>query len=235
MNLYLYCLGRNLVRTSLNAVIGVAGAKPYLLTCGSITAVVSDFAGDRVPVSRAEVFAHTRVVDTILTAATPLPFRFGTVVRRERLESYIEFRKDALHAQLDRVQGCVEMSVKILRDTGQATSHPAEEQEPAPAPGPGTAFLEAKRRESLGRARQKQQAEKVAAWLAGEMGTVVQESTVHVQPTEALVVAAAYLVERERLKEYRKHLQGVLREAPADLRFLASGPWPPYSFSEPKA
>ena len=239
MNLYLYCLGKNLDAAVLINVTGLADAEPHLLTCDDITAVVSDFVGNRVPVSRTNVFAHTRVIDAILAQTTPLPFRFGTVVSQERLKSYLDSQRDNLYAMLDRVAGCVEMSVKVLWNPRQAQSdavegnqiHDAQNQEATPAIGPGTSFLEAKRRESLRHERQKHQANEIAAWIAGQVGTVVQESMVRVQPTEGLVMAAAYLVERERLKEYRECLDRV-REARADLGFLASGPWPPYSFSE---
>jgi hypothetical protein len=44
-------------------------------------------------------------------------------------------------------------------------------------------------------------------------------------------VRAAHLVERERVVAYRERLRSLGAER-VGLRFLTSGPWPPYSFSD---
>jgi hypothetical protein len=50
-----------------------------------------------------------------------------------------------------------------------------------------------------------------------------------VRPQEALVVTAAYLVERVRLDEHRNQLHEAQIER-REIHFLTSGPWSPYSF-----
>jgi hypothetical protein len=166
---------------------------------------------------------------------TPLPFRFGTVVHEARLRSYVDSQAVSLKAQLERVRGCVEMSVKVIWNREAAKQEAGEQEATANTTGPlmkgsGTAFLKAKRREILGDEALKRRAEELAAWLAESLKDVVRDCVVSVQPKEALVVAAAHLVERERLKEYR----AALRRAQArhvELHFLTSGAWPPYSFT----
>ncbi|HEX3559970.1 MAG TPA: GvpL/GvpF family gas vesicle protein [Pyrinomonadaceae bacterium] len=96
--------------------------------------------------------------------------------------------------------------------------------------GSGTAFLLAKRREILGDEASRRRAEEVAAWLASRVSDSVRESSLRVGPSESLVVRAAHLVERARLEEYRARVRELTDER-ADLHFLTSGPWPPYSFS----
>jgi hypothetical protein len=97
--------------------------------------------------------------------------------------------------------------------------------------GRGTAFLLAKRREVLGDEARRRDAEEVAAWLASRVSGLVRESSARVHSAEALFVRASHLVERARLEEYRSRVRGLTAER-ADLHFLASGPWPPYSFSD---
>ena len=97
--------------------------------------------------------------------------------------------------------------------------------------GRGTAFLLAKRREVLGDEALRRRAEEVAAWLASRVSGLVRESSARVHPSEALFVRAAHLVERARLEEYRARVRELTAER-ADLHFLSSGPWPPYSFSD---
>lgn len=115
MNVYAYCLSDEVAADAPEAVTGVGGATTRLLWgSGGIAAVVSDFDGDAVGVTRANVLAHERVVGAVLARATPLPFRFGTVVTEERLMSYVAAQGEALRAQLEFVRGCVEMSVKVI-------------------------------------------------------------------------------------------------------------------------
>src|SRR5205823_5101757 len=114
MNLYAYCLSDEVTDNTIKSEIGMAGAKPRLIRCGEIAAVVSEFDDEQVNVTRENVLAHERVVRRVLSETTPLPFRFGTVVTEAQLQSYLDSQRDSLKAQLERVRGCVEMSVKVI-------------------------------------------------------------------------------------------------------------------------
>ncbi|MGB7925428.1 MAG: GvpL/GvpF family gas vesicle protein [Pyrinomonadaceae bacterium] len=242
MNFYAYCLNDEVTGEMIEGVAGVAGV-PRVVRYGEIAAVVSRFEGESVEVTRENVFAHERVIGHVLTHTTPLPFRFGTVTSAARLESYVESQRESLRAQLASVRGCVEMSVKVIwnaeavhveatggASAGAGRDAPGDDESGALEPGRGTAFLIAKRREILGDERLKARAEEVAAWLSGRLGEAAREMNVNVRPVETPVVAAALLVERARLEEYQERLRAARRER-ADLHFLTSGPWPPYSFS----
>jgi hypothetical protein len=49
-------------------------------------------------------------------------------------------------------------------------------------------------------------------------------------PSEQL--RAAYLVDRDRVDEFVRAV-AALQQRRSDLRLLCTGPWPPYSFTEP--
>jgi hypothetical protein len=236
MTLYAYCLGDEVSGGMLEDVAGVGGARPRLLTCGDIALVVSDYQGERVAVEREQVFAHERVIRRVLRQATPLPFRFGTLAAAAELEAYVETRRDALMKSLERVRGSVEMSVKIIWDAEQLKreSLRADEREDRqgarPSLGEGASYLEARRREILGDQLLKERAEELAAWLTERVAGEAVEQEVEARPGESLVVRAAFLVRRERLDEYQAGVEKARAERPG-LRFLTSGPWPPYSFS----
>jgi hypothetical protein len=239
MSLYAYCLCEELLMNALGAVTGVGDGVPRLLPCGRVVAVVSELSSESVAVTRAHVLAHERVVGRVLTETTPLPFRFGAVTGEERLRSYVAAHEPDLRAQFARVRGCVEMNVKVIwpPESDGPVSAPPGSVEPSAglvdnsAAGVGTAFLAAKRRALLGAEAQRGRAAEFEHWLAGRLGEVVRETRVSVRPAAALVVAAAHLVERGRLAEYRARVREVLTERAA-LHFLTSGPWPPYSFTE---
>lgn len=247
MSLYAYCLSDEVTAQTLEAVRGLAGATPILIKHEGLAAVVSEYEDDAVSVTRENVLAHERVVQQVLAQATPLPFRFGTLVSEARLRNYLTTQKAAIESQLARVRGCVEMSVKVIwgtetfnsqtsgqdlrvRDELQGAEEGASDEGVGKTSGAGTAYLEKKKREMVGDELLKERAEEFAGWLAERLKIVIRESVVSVRPKEMLVVAAAYLVERERLEEYRERLRRT-RDERSEIHFLTSGPWPPYSFS----
>ena len=209
---------------------GVGGAAVRLMSLtGRLSAVVSA-AAEPVAVTEENLLAHNRVNAAALAAATPLPFRFGTRAAPERRAEYAASNEAALAEALARVRGRVEMGVKLMPKASEAAGAEGGSEAEA-AVGRGTAFLLKKRREILGGEEMKLRAEGFAAWLAEGVAGLARESAVRVNPSEAIVVRAAHLVERGSVEEYRRRLRG-LRAARPDLRLLASGPWPPYSFGE---
>ncbi len=225
MNLYVYCLSDEVEAGAVEGLVGVAGARPRLVERAGINAVVSEFGEERVGVTRENVLAHERVVRRVLALTTPLPFRFGTIVSEARLESYLDAGQAKLKVQLARVRGAVEMSVKIIWNEGRAAGEEGES-----VGGSGTAFLLRKRRELLGEGEAEGRAAEVEAWLGRAVEGLVRDSSVRLQPSEGLLLAAAHLVERARLADYRAALGRAKAERP-EIHFLTSGAWPPYSFS----
>jgi hypothetical protein len=242
MRLYAYCLGDCITVEALEGARGVEDAAVRVLLCGGLAAVVSEFGGERIGVTRENVFAHNRVNARVLAHTTPLPFRFGTLADEARLKGYVSANVGALRESLGRVRGCVEMGVKIIRDVdaqerGADTTSGADEEAAARVEegvGGGTKFLRAKRRELLGDEARRRGAEAIAELLGERVADLVRESAVQLNASGALAVRAAHLVERERVEEYRARLRALGEERAADLRLLASGPWPPYSFGDPE-
>lgn len=225
MKLYVYCLieGVDELPHSLH---GVGGASVRSLQCEQLSLLVSDFAADAIPVTRENVLAHAAVVQTALESTTPLPFRFGALVNEEQLHSYVRSKHELLLAKLEQVRGCVEMSVKIIwdRDWTEAAATKIGDQKP------GTAFLAEKRRKILGGEVREQEAKRVAEWLGGQMREVVRGIDSKTNASSKLILTAAYLVERNRLDEFRQRVADAGQQRP-ELHFLASGPWAPYSFA----
>lgn len=228
MNLYVYCLSEELTEAVLAGVRGLGGEPARLVTPAGLGAVVSPFEEAPAPVTREHVLAHNRVNSQVLAATTPLPFRFGTLTDEARLASYLRERGAELRAALARVRGAVEMSVKLMWDASAPT--PAESPADAGGAKGGTAFLLAKRRELRGEEDAQRRAEELAAWLERRTSDLARAAEARVRPAETLVVRAAHLVGRDQVAEYRERLRDLRAERP-DLRFLTSGPWPPYSFT----
>lgn len=224
MKLYVYCLAEN-IEAPATPVNGISGATVELIRIDDCQFLVSEFHGEAVPVSRDNALAHAAVVGSLLNETTPLPFRFGTLVGKQQLHSYVTTHGEKLKAKLTQVRGCVEMSVKIIWNTDQEEIDVIASEE-----GPGAKFLREKRREILGGERRAEQARQVASWLKEQVGPLIRQEEVSLCPTEKLIVAAAHLVAREDVARYRDRLAEARKMRP-ELHFLVSGPWAPYSFS----
>lgn len=246
MRLYAYCVCEPIGEGAIAGVRGVDGGEVREFECGEgLAVVVSELKEEgAVGVTPERVREHSRVIAKVLARTTPLPFRFGTLLREARLVDYLAANAVALRAALARVEGCVEMGVKIMRaasevegaaerDDDEAAAAAASSADSSSAEvGRGTAFLLAKRREILGGDAARAAADEAASLLAGRVADVVRESRVGVLPSRGLLVRAAHLVERGRLEEYRERVRGLAAEGAGRLVFLTSGPWPPYGFSD---
>ena len=224
MKLYVYCLAEA-IETSAETVRGVSGAPVRLLKIDDLAALVSDVETDVVQVSRENVLDHAGVVRSVFDRTTPLPLRFGTLVTEQQLRSYVTTHKPALAAKLAHVRDCVEMSVKIIWEV----SRDDQREQRVPAQGPGTAFLAEKRSEILGDEIRAEEAKEISAWLHQSISGLTRDEQVNLRPSERLVLAAAHLIERAKLRQYREKM-AESRENRPELHFLLSGPWPPYSF-----
>jgi hypothetical protein len=155
MKLYAYCLTDGSVGnppTFFSSITGISGAVPYALEFRGISAIVSDFAGDTVSITKENVFAHQRVVGHMLSQVTPLPFRFGALISESQLRSHIESHRGSIETTLSKVQGCVEMGVKIIGRSAitEQSSESAASLAEDSSIGPGTRFLLTKRAELEG-------------------------------------------------------------------------------------
>jgi hypothetical protein len=225
MKLYVYCLADD-IDVLEDPASGISGAPVRLLKTHDFSVLVSDLDADVVQVTRENALAHAAVIRSILDRTTPLPFRFGTLVTEQQLVNYLSARKPALKTKLAEVRGCVEMSVKIIREPTAQESAPDENVDQ----GTGTSFLAQKRREILGGEQSAAEAATVSTWLHDKVGGLIRTEHVTLRPTEKLILAAAHLVERAKVKKYRENMAEACQSRP-DLHFLLSGPWPPYSFA----
>ena len=77
--------------------------------------------------------------------------------------------------------------------------------------------------------RQRQRATALADSIHAPLAQLAVAYTSRTLATQRLILAAAYLVEREQLDRFRQAI-AELSAAHPDLRFLGTGPWPAYHF-----
>jgi hypothetical protein len=178
--------------------------------------------------SRESAVRHERVVERLMAKRTVLPARFGTVLRdAAALDEVLATNHERLVQGLERVDGCVELGVRVLWDAeGERVEEPAE----LPAGGgPGRAYLAARAAEERQRRRVEARAGELAANLNNLLRPGARDGVVRVPPDPRFVMAGAYLVAREKVAEFRHAVEDAARVFET-LRLLCTGPWPPYHF-----
>jgi len=232
MSLYVYCLSET-APVELENVAGIVGSKVQSIACGAISAVVSEMDGERADVTRENVIAHEDVINNVLARTTPIPCRFGTVVTSGDLQRYVDGHRSQLEALFAKVRGAIEMNIKVIWDKeairGKAVAASATQS--AETLSPGRKFLLSKQREITGDETLRRESEEIAAWMKDRLSDLARETSLTVRPADTLVIKAAHLVERSHTDIYRERVRSV-REERSDLRFMMSGPWPPYSFAD---
>jgi len=223
MKLYAYCLVEDLDAFD-PTTRGISGAAVRSLQIDDLAVLVSDFNADTVAVTKENALDHAAVVRSVLDRTAPLPFRFGTLVTGQQLRSYISARKPALQTRFEHVRGCVEMSVKIIREISTDNETPRDDITS------GTSFLEEKRLALLGSEQKAAEATEISTWLHEQVNGLIRDEQATVRSSEKLVLAAAHLVERDKIPQYKERLAAARKNRP-ELHFLFSGPWPPYSFA----
>jgi len=224
MKLYAYCLVEDPDAFDAST-RGISGATVRLLQIDELAVLVTDFNADTIAVTRENALDHAAVVRSVLDRTTPLPFRFGTLVTEQQLRSYISARKAALQTRFAHVRGCVEMSVKIIRELSDQIKTQVRDEITT-----GTSFLEERRREILGSEQKTAEAREIETWLHEQVDGLIRDEQVTIRPSEKLVLAAAHLVERDKIGQYKEKTAAARKNRP-ELHFLFSGPWPPYSFA----
>jgi hypothetical protein len=117
------------------------------------------------------------------------------------------------------------MSVKVIRELSDEIKTQSRDEITT-----GTSFLEEKRREILGSEQKTAEAREIETWLHEQVGGLIRDEQVTIRPSEKLVLAAAHLVERDKIGQYKEKTAAARKNRP-ELHFLFSGPWPPYSFA----
>jgi hypothetical protein len=215
-------------KEALGGVAGLNDAPLAVRTVRDLGVVYSDIAQSPSP-TREAVLRHERVIERLMEQHTLLPARFATVLGDEAtLDRLLTVNHDRLAAGLERVRGCVELGVRVMWDAA-GTEADVPDEGSSEEPTSGTAYLMARAEQERRRRGTEARAGELAANLNRLLRPCAKDGVVRVLPSPRFVMAAAYLVPRDRTGEFR----GRVNEAASafeTLKLLCTGPWPPYHF-----
>ena len=97
--------------------IGINGAAVYVISQGSIAAVVSDISEKRIRPERKNLAAHNNVIKRLMEETTVLPVAFGTIAESNKaLLKTLKENRHTFAEQLNLVRGKVELGLRVNLD-----------------------------------------------------------------------------------------------------------------------
>ncbi|HEX8176027.1 MAG TPA: GvpL/GvpF family gas vesicle protein [Pyrinomonadaceae bacterium] len=264
--LYLYCIGEagalsKLLEGNLPATIEDEG-RAELIERDGLAAVASavplkdyDEAALQAHLADAAWMAlramrHERVVDYFAKRASVVPLRFGVIyLDAAGVERMLSERGHELRAAIERLRGREEWGVNVYCDRKalmEAISSISpllqEMNEQTAQASPGQAYLIRKKMDSMrgteARAEVKRAVERVEQELQKKSEGASRLRLLKDEAGEygELVGKLAFLVERERFKEFRQAAERLADEsAGSGFRLELTGPWPAYNFVSSQA
>jgi len=207
---------------------GLGGEPVRLLPRGKVAAVVSRSPLHPWPLDEAHLTLHESVVEELMSSRPILPVRFNTLLRaKEAVIALLDERAQAFRSALERVEGKVEMGLRVLWEAPGKSEIPVNRE--TWDGNPGTEYLHRRLREERRRAGIRGVGERVIREVQALFHSLAVESWLQRLPTDRLLFTGAYLVERDRVAAFREDVAKAQQEF-SYLRFLLTGPWPPYHF-----
>ena len=242
MGKYLY----GLIRTEEDWDLGAVGlecegapARVHSVRVGTVAAIVSNYVlRGKIPPLRRNLEPHNRVIQEVMKRTTIVPMAFGHVAKSElELQKTLKRNVDAVEVELGRVEGKVEMGLKIRWDVENIAEYFVSTDDE----------LKAYRDEIFGRSRAPSQPEKLelgrmfervrdrereehAERVAEACRAIARDVKVNPPKGEKAVADLAFLVEREKVPAFEQLIYQVAGTFPAQYVFDYSGPWAPFNF-----
>ena len=190
---------------------------------------------------RDELLTHSRVLEQALQGGVVLPMRFGVVMPDEESvrDQLLSPHREKLEAQLDEMDGKVEINIKGIYDEGailrEVLAHSSEAAKLRQAirgkPEDATYYERIRLGEVVAQELDLKRAEDERAIVdrmlahaaAVEVGELVHER---------MAVNASFLVERTGLQGFDRAIDELGEEQAGRIRLRYTGPLPPHSFVE---
>ncbi|MFD9289396.1 GvpL/GvpF family gas vesicle protein [Streptomyces sp. NPDC060030] len=253
---YVYAVGRAgpPLEAALTGLPGLEGTPLRAVRAGDLVAVVSSvpsasYGTEGVKarmedLDRLEVMARTHhaVVEAAYEHATVLPMRLVTVYLDDgRVREMLGEREPEFSPLLARLEGHVELGVKVYADPREAVAVGSRDAAETTAAGPGRAYLQRRRAHQQNHRETYRAAGVVASEVPARVAEIARAHVTHrpqqgdlAQAAGENIVNDAYLVRATQADAFRAALTGLADGVPG-VRVDITGPWAPYSFATPPA
>jgi hypothetical protein len=218
--------------------VGLEGREVFFLHNDRIAAACSLHSGNPLLPTRENLWRQEQIAEALMAGGPMLPVRFATTFASEQdLRQTLDKHREALAEGLIRVQGCVELGLRVLWPLDEAAETSDETgalQLPActavTRDAPGRQYMLGRLADETQRRQRQVRAERFAEAIRRSLASLVRQQTERRLVTPRMLLMAAYLVERDRVEAIRERIRALGSQYP-ELRLLCTGPWPPYHFA----
>ncbi len=237
MGLYVYAIGRS-GEGELPPLQGIFDRPVYQFDAGPLCAVVSESRECGVRAERKHIAATQRVLSALNAEFDLLPMAFGTISKsQDDLRGFLEDNGETLSAQLQRISGAIEMSLRLNLEASDPIAYLVER---VPA-------LQAARERVFNGRRPPSNDNKLRLGQMFE-DALRQYREAHTDRVMAVVGAScaevlalpvrgereianlAALVSRSGLDQFEAAVHASAAQIDDDIAFNIGGPWPPHNF-----
>lgn len=210
-----------------------------ILEAGDLAAIISPAGGEDEASVRESVLAHARVLERATETATVVPMRFGMMFPDEQTVAgeLLEQHHDQLAQLLDKLEGHVQMTVKVLyhedaflREIIRDNPEIARLREATRKGSEEETYDARVRLGELINGAIEQRRQRDGEEILERIKPLTAATATEPPEKEMMVLNAPILVERRRLSEFEETLDEVARDRVDLMTFRLLGPMPAYHF-----
>jgi len=235
MKLYLYGIidSSDQIKES---IYGLEGVGVYNISFRDIGAVVSEISQPIQGVTEGAVLEHETVVEKLMANFTILPVRFQTIIDgRDNLLSMMQSYYKDFKDNLARLYNKLEFGIKVIWPADKVKENiikALNEGEQRVLESDGSAskrFIKEKFEKYKIDKEFETKADKFIKVMDIFFSKFAAEKKLEKLKTRDLLLDAVYLVEKDKENDFREAFEHI-KSADPNLKYLFSGPWPPYNF-----
>ena len=207
---------------------------------GEVDVVISYCSAPYVEPTEENLWIHEGVIEALMKKQCALPVRYNTCVSDlETLEEIMFRNLEAYYKDLQRLEGCVELGIRILPSNNSQHSGASQANRLALSTyqpdrqcadrSSGQSYLTSRLAQKKVQDAWEQSAAELARSIHHKVLEKAREGVQRIQVHPIPMITGAYLVEKGALHAIQQ-LIGRLREEHQSFEFLCTGPWPPYHF-----
>ncbi|MCU1666868.1 MAG: hypothetical protein QOI36_4192 [Pseudonocardiales bacterium] len=209
---------------------------------GDIAAIVSDIPLDRPLGTRNDLLAHEAVVDTVAANEAVVPMRFPAVTAEEAVvEELLAPNEEHFLAVLDDLEGRVQYTLKgryvedaVLGEVLQRNTEIRALQDKISELPEDASYYDRVRLGELVVKVLEQQREEDGAQILDRLEPFAVSVVANEPGQPEDVVNAAFLVQRDRLREFDDAVENLGQDLDGRIRLRLLGPLAPYDFVPPE-
>lgn len=217
-------------------VSGLEDTLVYNIPYRDVGVVVSELKEEIKDITQEHILAHEQVAERLMQHFTVLPVSFFTIfnTKEEVFDMMKEYYKDFVE-NLKRLRNKVEFGIRVIWPANTirqriVNSHSKDvDGILSSSNSAGMRFIKEKFSEYEIEKELQEEAKRCITVVDDYFNKIVVEKKLRKLQTESLLLNVSYLVENEKQEEFKRTFEQ-LKSSPSDLKFLFSGPWPPYNF-----